>query len=362
LRAKFAGTPEAIIHFFLHVAEEVREILASLGARTLDEVVGRTDLLRQVPRGHADADALDLSAMLERVDAGGAAIRNTQAWNGRVHTSELNTRLLAAARLALQHGEPVALSYPIGNRDRTVGATLSGAIATQYGEAGLPEGTITVRFAGSAGQSFGAFLAHGVRLLLEGEANDYVGKGMAGGEIVLRPPVAARYPAQTAAIVGNTVLYGATGGEFYAAGRAGERFAVRNSGALAVIEGVGDHGCEYMTGGVVLVIGPTGRNFGAGMTGGRAYVFDADGGFAQRCNQDLVELGPLEALDEQHVRTLLIRHLERTGSGRADELLLNWDKVRTQFWRVQPRGLAPASLPHPVLQLPARVEDAVSAA
>jgi glutamate synthase (ferredoxin) len=362
LRAKFAGTPEAIIQFFLHVAEEVREILASLGARTLDEVVGRTDLLRQVPRGHAAADALDLSAMLERVDAGGAAIRNTQAWNGRVHTSELNTRLLAAARLALQHGEPIALSYPIGNRDRTVGATLSGAIASQYGEAGLPEGTITVRFAGSAGQSFGAFLAHGVRLLLEGEANDYVGKGMAGGEIVLRPPVAARYPAQTAAIVGNTVLYGATGGEFYAAGRAGERFAVRNSGALAVIEGVGDHGCEYMTGGVVLVIGPTGRNFGAGMTGGRAYVFDADGGFAQRCNQDLVELGPLEALDEQHVRTLLIRHLERTGSGRADELLLNWDKVRTQFWRVQPRGLAPASLPHPVLQLPARVEDAVSAA
>jgi glutamate synthase (ferredoxin) len=360
LRAKFDGTPEQVIHFFLHIAQEVREVLASLGARSLDEIVGRAELLRQVRRGHAEADALDLSPLLERVDQDGAPIRNTQPWNGRAAASELNLRIareaLASLELKVQSAElaeveqlktqnsklktPVELTYTIGNCDRTVGATLSGEIGARYGDAGLPEGTITLRFSGSAGQSFGAFLAPGVRMLLEGEANDYVGKGMGGGEIVVRPPAAAQRPTHENTIVGNTVLYGATGGALFAAGRAGERFAVRNSGAVAVAEGLGDHGCEYMTGGVVLVLGATGRNFAAGMTGGLAYVFDEDGGFATRYNAELVELGGLAEQDEANVRTLLLRHLEVTGSPRAADLLARWEAVRGQFVRVAPRGVS----------------------
>jgi glutamate synthase (ferredoxin) len=251
----------------------------------------------------------------------------------------------------------VELSYDISNRDRTVGATLSGAIGARYGEAGLPEGTITVLFAGSAGQSFGAFLAPGVHLRLDGEANDYVGKGMAGGEIVIRPPVAARYASHENAIIGNTVLYGATGGALYAAGRAGERFAVRNSGAVAVVEGVGDHGCEYMTGGVVLVLGATGRNFAAGMTGGLAYVFDELGDFAVRCNGDLVMIGGLDAADEANVRALLIQHRELTGSQRAANLLARWEAMRGQFYRIVPKGMEVVPLPRALLTVRDRVVD-----
>jgi len=301
LRAKFTGTPEQVIHFLLHVAQEVRELLARLGARTLDEVIGRTDLLHQVRRGVAESDRVDLSALLERLDQPGDAIRNIEAWNGRVTTSELNLQILHDAAPALEHGQTVELEYPIVNCDRTVGATLAGAIGARYGDAGLPEGTITLRYIGSAGQSFGAFQARGVRSLLVGEANDYVGKGMAGGEIIVRLRPEARYVSHENTIIGNTVLYGATGGALYAAGRAGERFAVRNSGAVAVIEGLGDHGCEYMTGGVVLVLGATGRNFAAGMTGGLAYVFDEDGSFATRCNTEMVELGAVDVEDEANI-------------------------------------------------------------
>ncbi len=339
LRAKFNGTPEQVIHFFLHLAQEIREILAALGARALDEVIGRTDLLRQVRRGYAEADRVDLSPLLERMDRDGEAICNTDPWNGRVTTSDLNARILADTGPALESGQAIALRYTIVNCDRTVGATLSGAIGARYGEAGLPEGTITLRFRGSAGQSFGAFQSAGMRMLIEGEANDYVGKGMGGGEIIVRPPDEARYASHENTILGNTVLYGATGGALYAAGRAGERFAVRNSGAIAVVEGLGDHGCEYMTGGVVLVLGITGRNFAAGMTGGLAYVFDEDGGFASRCNTDLVELGALAPDDEANIRTLLLRHLEVTGSARARDLLDRWEAVRRQFVRVAPRGV-----------------------
>jgi glutamate synthase (ferredoxin) len=347
------------MHFFLHLAQEVRAILASLGARTLGEIVGRTDLLRQVSRGHGDADLLDLSPLLERVDRPGQPIGNAQPWNGRITTSELNRRILndvfgqdqrpktkdqTSVNRSLVLGPSslvgaVELTYTIGNRDRTVGATLAGEIDARWGEAGLPEGKITLRFQGSAGQSFGAFLAAGVRMLLEGEANDYVGKGMGGGEIVVRPPAAARRATHENAILGNTVLYGATGGALYAAGRVGERFAVRNSGAVAVVEGVGDHGCEYMTGGVVLVLGATGRNFAAGMTGGVAYVFDEDGSFAGRCNGELVDLGELDAEDEANVRALLLRHLEVTGSDRAAALLDDWATARGRFVRVAPRGV-----------------------
>jgi glutamate synthase (ferredoxin) len=357
LRAKFSGTPEQVIHFLLHIAQEVREILAALGARSLDEVIGHTELLRQVRRNHAEADRLNLSPLLERLDQPGDAIRNTQPWNGRVHTSELNDRLLLDAALALEYGQAVELAYTIVNCDRTVGATLAGTIGARYGDAGLPEGTITVRFKGSAGQSFGAFQAPGVRLLLEGEANDYVGKGMAGGEIAVRPLAEARYCTHENTIVGNTVLYGATGGELYAAGRAGERFAVRNSGAIAVVEGLGDHGCEYMTGGVVLVLGATGRNFAAGMTGGLAYVFDEEGSFPIRCNTELVELGELDAEDEAIVHTLLARHLELTGSPRAADLLDRWGVVRGQFVRVAPQGIK-AQMPKAWVDLRERVAEA----
>jgi glutamate synthase (ferredoxin) len=352
----------------------VRELLAALGARTLDEIIGRADLLRQVKRGHAEADRLDLARLLERVDDAGQAIRNDQPSNGRITTSELNLRILDDVcssvefevlraeltedkQLSTQHSTlntGIELSYPIGNGDRTVGATLSGAIGAHYGEAGLPEGTVTLRFTGSAGQSFGAFLAPGVRLHLVGEANDYVGKGMGGGAIAVLPPAAARRATHENAIIGNTVLYGATGGMLYAAGRAGERFAVRNSGAVAVVEGIGDHGCEYMTGGVVLVLGTIGRNFAAGMTGGLAYVFDEDGGFATRCNSDMVDIGGLQAEDEVNVRALLQQHLDVTGSPRAADLLHRWERVRGRFVRVAPQGVE-VQLPRAWIELRERV-------
>ncbi len=254
------------MQFFLHVAEEVREGLAALGARSLDAVVGRTDLLHQVADGpDRGGDPLDLAPLLARVDGPGAAIRSLGTAHHATRVSDLNAYLVEQACYALADGQqPLTLHCAITNRDRTVGATLAGVIAARYGATGLPEGTIHIWFTGSAGQSWGAFLSPGLHLSLEGEANDYVGKGIAGGEITVRPARDAGYAAHANTILGNTVLYGATGGALYAAGQAGERFAVRNSGALAVIEGVGDHGCEYMTGGTVLVLGPTGRNFAAG--------------------------------------------------------------------------------------------------
>ncbi|MEN9936627.1 MAG: hypothetical protein RLZZ387_3206 [Chloroflexota bacterium] len=350
LRAKFTGTPEHVVHFFLHLAEEVREILASLGVRTLEELVGRTDLLRQIQRGYEGADTVSLAELLERVDEGGNPIRNTDAWNGRVTVGALNERLLADARAALDEGAAVELAYPITNVDRTIGSTLAGEIGARFGESGLPEGKVTVSFKGSAGQSFGAFLATGMRLLLDGESNDYVGKGMAGGEIVVRPSAKARFAWHESSIIGNTCLYGATSGALYAAGRAGERFAVRNSGGVAVVEGVGDHGCEYMTGGVVLVLGATGRNFAAGMTGGLAYVYDEHGSFPSRCNTDMVDLLPLEQQDEENIRALLVRHAELTGSARAAELLDRWQQARGKFWRVSPRGVPAPRMPKALIK------------
>jgi glutamate synthase (ferredoxin) len=351
LRARFPGKPEHVVNFFRHVAQEVREILASIGARSLNDIIGRTDLLRQVRRGHAGADALDLSALLARFDRPGDPIRNVQPWNGMIEVGTLNRRLIEDAACAIDHQLHVELHYPITNVDRTVGATLSGEIGRRFGETGLPEGMITVSFRGSAGQSFGAFLAPGMRMLLDGECNDYVGKGMAGGEIVVRPLPQARYPWHESTIIGNTCLYGATGGTLFAAGRAGERFAVRNSGAVAVVEGVGDHGCEYMTGGVVLVIGPTGRNFAAGMTGGIAYVYDEHGAFPSRCNTEIVTLAMLDPADEDNVRALLVRHVELTGSPHAASLLERWEVARGAFWRVQPRGMETVRLPKALLRV-----------
>jgi len=357
LRAKFTGTPEDVAHFFMHVALEVRELLAALGARTVAELVGRSDRLRQVPRGVAGSDAVDLTRLLQRVDDGSTAIRNAQSTNGRIGVDALNARLLADAAPALDEGMAIELAYPISNVDRTIGATLAGEIGRRFGVPGLPEGTITVAFHGSAGQSFGAFLAPGMRLVLTGESNDYVGKGMAGGELVVRPSPVARYVWHESSIIGNTCLYGATGGALYAAGRAGERFAVRNSGGIAVVEGVGDHGCEYMTGGVVLVIGGTGRNFAAGMTGGLAYLYDEHGNVATACNPEMVTLEPLEAQDEMNVRALLARHHETTASPRAAELLQQWETARARFVRVQPRGLAVVRLPQALLAVRERADS-----
>jgi glutamate synthase (ferredoxin) len=349
LRAKFNGTPEQVVHFLLHLAQEVRELLASLGARSIDEIVGRSELLRQLPSDATGIQGVDLRLLLERVDRPGDAIRNTDEWNGRVKVGKLNTRILEDALPALEQGIAVELAYPVTNVDRTVGATLAGEIGGRFGNAGLPDGTVTLCFRGSAGQSFGAFLAPGMRMLLDGECNDYVGKGMAGGEIVVRPTAQARYAWHESSIVGNTCLYGATGGALYAAGQAGERFAVRNSGAVAVVEGVGDHGCEYMTGGVVLVLGATGRNFAAGMTGGLAYVYDESGSFPARCNTEMVDLVQLDAQDEENIHALLVRHAEVTSSARATELLDNWAKVRGRFWRVKPRGVPAPSIPQALI-------------
>lgn len=352
LRARFKGQPEQAIWFFLHMAQEVRETLASLGFRKLEEVVGRTDLLEQIlPTNHPKAHTVDLRAVLGDPDPEGTRPRRCiQPRNDRGDVP-LDETLLRDAAPALERGEPVRLQYAIRNIHRTVGARLAGAIADRYGDAGLPDGTITLEFTGSAGQSFGAFLVKGMAVRLMGEANDYVGKGMGGGEIHLRPPAGARFIAHANVIMGNTCLYGATGGYLFAAGRAGERFAVRNSGCTAVVEGVGDHGCEYMTAGCVVILGETGRNFGAGMTNGEAYVLDETGDFPERYNPELVTIGRVtEPEDAARLRHLVERHQRASGSARAAELLARWEEVLLRFWKVAPKP--PEGLREP----PPRVE------
>ncbi|MCS6845374.1 MAG: glutamate synthase-related protein, partial [Caldilineales bacterium] len=340
---KFPGQPEHLMIFMVQVAEEVRRILAQLGYRSLNEVIGHTELLRQAVTG-PEAGYLDLAPMLWAPDTGYAR-RNTEPRNPLLVGSELGDRLAEEALAELERAEPAAgggyrvrLRYAIRNTDRTVGARLAGQLAKRYGNRGLPPYTILAEFEGTAGQSFGAFLCPGVHLHLTGRANDYVGKGLGGGEIVLRPPMSARYVWHENVIMGNTALYGATGGQLFAAGRAGERFAVRNSGAVAVVEGVGDHGCEYMTGGVVVVLGDTGRNFGAGMTGGRAYVYDPAKRLPRRYNPQLISLHRVTAaVYREELRRLVQRHLYLTGSPRARSLLEHWDEELEHFWLALPK-------------------------
>ncbi len=334
LRAKFPGKPEQVMAYFLFVAQEVREILAELGYRSLDEIIGHTELLT-VLDGET-ADRLDVTSLLVPPEGEGP-FHNVDSTNPLPDRSPLGDRFWEEALTAVQNRLPRVFHYPITNVDRTVGARLAGEIAQTYGEAGLPEGTITAVFHGSAGQSFGAFNVRGMHLYLIGEANDYVGKGMSGGELVLRPSYAARYESHRHVILGNTALYGATGGALYAAGRAGERFAVRNSGVTAVVEGVGDHGCEYMTGGVVVVLGETGRNFAAGMTGGRAYVYDPGHTFLRRLNraQVVVRRVPLE--EHPALKELVRKHYEKTGSVQAALVLRHWPIAVRDFWQVLPR-------------------------
>uniref|UniRef100_A0A179BHL5 Glutamate synthase [NADPH] large chain n=1 Tax=Rhizobium leguminosarum TaxID=384 RepID=A0A179BHL5_RHILE len=365
LRKRFKGAPEHVINYFFFVANEVREILASLGFTRLDEIIGASELLEKDEMlNHWKAKGLDFSRIFHKVDAP----KEETFWTSRQkHPIDdiLDRVLIEQAQPALTAKTPVAFEVGIKNVDRSVGAMLSGEVAKRYRHRGLKEDTINVTLRGTAGQSFGAFLARGVTFNLIGDGNDYVGKGLSGGKIIIRPPENSRIVAEDSIIVGNTVLYGATEGECYFRGVAGERFAVRNSGAIAIVEGVGDHGCEYMTGGVVVVLGATGRNFAAGMSGGVAYVLDETGDFASRCNMAMVELEPvpeeddmLEKLhhhggdlmhkgrvdvsgdmtrhDEERLYQLISNHLHYTGSARATEILDNWAEYRPKFRKVMP--------------------------
>jgi glutamate synthase domain-containing protein 2/glutamate synthase domain-containing protein 1/glutamate synthase domain-containing protein 3 len=338
LRARFAGTPEQVVNFMTFVAEEVREHMAALGVRRFEDLVGHAELLDMAPAvGHWKAEGVDLSALLVRPEVPESTGIHRQIAQEHGLERSLDNELITLCRPALDRQEPVQIVLPIVNRNRTVGGMLSGEIARKYGEAGLPSDTIRVDFTGSAGQSFGAWLARGVTLTLRGDCNDYMGKGLSGGRIVVMPREQARFVAEDNIIVGNVVLYGATAGEVFVRGQAGERFCVRNSGAVAVVEGVGDHGCEYMTGGVAVVLGRTGRNFAAGMSGGTAFVLDEQGRFAQLCNTGMVDLEDLvEDEDVSLVHGLVHRHAEYTGSAVAERLLGDWEAARERFVKVMP--------------------------
>ena len=335
LRRRFEGKPEHVVHYLFMVAEEVRRIMARLGVRSVDELIGRTDLLAPDEAvEHWKARGLDLSPLLELPSTEGP-LHCTRRPDAVLYDA-IDVDLVSNARADLETGRPIRVERTIVNRNRAVGGLLSSEIARIHGAEGLPDGTVELRLEGSAGQSFGAWLAPGVSLLLEGDANDYCGKGLSGGTLVVRPPASARFAAEENVIVGNTVLYGATSGRAFFRGLAGERFAVRNSGALAVVEGVGDHGCEYMTGGRVVVLGPTGLNFAAGMSGGVAYVLDGDGSFRDRCNMDLVGFDGITPDEAVELRTWVEEHRERTGSPVAERLLEDWRGTLNRFVKVMP--------------------------
>jgi len=335
-----------VIDYLVSVAQEVRETLARLGFRALNEIIGRSELLTEKTSGELPRGGkLALLPIVARTDVTDDRPRHyTQQWMSREEDS-LNERVYRTAARAIAKAKQIALSFKIRNTHRAIGARVAGEIAYRHGDRGLTDGTIDLTFSGTAGQSFGAFTVSGMRLTLIGEANDYVGKGMSGGEIIIRPPDEAAYVWSQNVIIGNTVLYGAIGGGLFAAGRAGERFAVRNSGATAVVEGVGDHGCEYMTAGAVVVLGEVGRNFAAGMTGGVAYALDLNENFKRHCNHELVTIDTVGVSDEQELRRLIERHLELTGSLRARDVLWHWDHYRRLFWKVVTQGAtaAPAS-------------------
>jgi glutamate synthase (NADPH/NADH) large chain len=366
LRKRFAGQPDHVVNFMTFVAEEVRELMAGLGFRTVDEMIGRSDCLEMRSAvEHWKVKGLDFGRVLFQPAAGdGVARFNCEAQDHGLEVA-LDHKLIEEARPAIEFRRPVRIETPVRNTNRIVGAMLSGQVARRYGHEGLPDDTIWVRCTGTAGQSFGGFLARGVTLELEGDANDYAGKGLSGGRLIVYPPADRRFVAEENIVVGNTVLYGAIAGEAYFRGVAGERFAVRNSGAIAVVEGVGDHGCEYMTGGCVVVLGPTGRNFAAGMSGGVAYVLDEDGTFARRCNLAMVELEPIAdeddrledlyhqggdlethglvelmrdmtRLDAQRLYVAIDKHREYTGSDRAARILENWPSMLHRFVKVMP--------------------------
>jgi glutamate synthase (ferredoxin) len=339
LRAKFDGKPEFVENFFRFVAEEVRELMAGLGFRTIDEMVGRVDRL-DVRRAvaHWKAKGVDLSPMLHEPETPRPGARHCVQAQHHGLDQALDNMLIEACRPALEHRKRLDLRFPIRNVHRTVGTMLGAEVTRRYGSLGLPDDTIHIRFTGSAGQSFGAFIPRGMTLQLEGDANDYFGKGLSGGKLLVYPDERATFAPEENVIIGNVALYGATGGEVYVRGLAGERFAVRNSGAVAVVEGVGDHGCEYMTGGRVVVLGPTGRNFAAGMSGGIAYVLDVGRRFKSRCNHALVDLEAVTTdEDVALVRDLITRHIRYTGSSYAERILRQWKTSQKRFVKVMPR-------------------------
>ncbi len=339
LRRRFEGQPEHVVNYFFFVAEEARRVMAELGVRSFDELIGRSDLIEASDAiDHWKARGIDLSGILafpEGVpeDAPRRQVRDQES----VLDENLDWALIEDSKPAIESGKPVSLEREVRNVDRCVGGILSNAIATRYGAAGLPEDTIEVRMSGSAGQSFGGWLAPGVSFKLRGEVNDYVGKGLSGGIIAVSPPEGVNFQPEENVLVGNTALYGATSGRAFFRGIGGERFAVRNSGATAVIEGVGDHGCEYMTGGEVVVLGPTGRNFAAGMSGGIAYVYDEDGEFDSRVNPAMLDqLEEPGGEDRIQLRGLIQEHLERTDSALARRILDEWDDASNRFVKVFP--------------------------
>ena len=354
LRDKFTGNADKVVNLITFYAQEVRELLASIGARSMDDIIGRADLLAQVSRGSAHLDDLDLNPLLITVD-GAADINYDRSKPRNAVPDTLDAEIVRDAARFLEDGEKMQLSYAVQNTHRTVGTRTSSHIVKNFGMRNtLQPDHLTVKLQGSAGQSLGAFAAPGLKLEVSGDANDYVGKGLSGGTIVVRPPMATPIVAADNTIIGNTVLYGATDGYLFAAGRAGERFGVRNSGAKVVIEGCGSNGCEYMTGGVAVILGSIGANFGAGMTGGMAYLYDPDGEAADMINHETLVTCPVSV---QHwitqLEDLLERHLEETGSRKAAEILQHWDTEKTKFVQVCPKEM--------LVHLPAPLKEEASA-
>jgi glutamate synthase (ferredoxin) len=338
LRKKFAGKPEYVINFFRFVAEDLRQIMSRLGFRTIDEMVGRSEKL-DVKHAveHWKAKGLDFSKILYKPDIDPSiSTRCTQKQDHGIDQA-LDHELIAQAGPALERGEKVVIDVQLRNIHRTVGAMLSHEISKIYGAAGLPDDTITVNAVGCAGQSFGGFSARGITFNVKGDANDYFGKGLSGAKLIIRPPEGSTFAAEKNILIGNVSFYGAIQGEAFINGLAGERFCVRNSGAITVVEGIGDHGCEYMTGGRAVILGPTGRNFAAGMSGGIAYVLDESGDFiANRCNPEMVDFDPLEKKDEVFLRERVEKHLSLTGSALARRLLADWENTLKKFVKVIP--------------------------
>jgi glutamate synthase domain-containing protein 2/glutamate synthase domain-containing protein 3 len=338
LRERFAGTPDSVVQYLLWIAEEMRELMAELGFRTVEEMVGHAELLDvEKAANHWKQKGLDFSALFHRPEVPHAIYNDGGQTLAEELESVADMELLEQARLALERGERVVIERAIGNTDRTLGTILGSEVSRAYGEEGLPEDTITLRLRGSAGQSLGAFCTRGLTFEVEGDTTDYCGKGLCGGKIIVRVPESSSFEPSRNIITGNVVLYGATSGEAYFQGMAGERFCVRNSGASAVVEGVGEHGCEYMTGGQVVVLGPTGRNFAAGMSGGIAYVLDEEGVFPSRVNPETVDLDPLDAEDLELIQRLLRNHFRYTRSKRADDVLRKWETLASRFVKVFPR-------------------------
>jgi glutamate synthase (NADPH) large chain len=338
LREKFYGRADHVVNFFTFVAEEIREYLALLGYRKFDDIIGRTDLLEsREDFDHWKLKKVDLKDLVHMPEESKIYKRYYAVAQVSKTDDVLDRDLIKEAEKALVHKEPVIIEKMVKNTDRTVGAMLSGEIAMRHGEEGLPDDTVQCTFRGSAGQSFGAFLASGATFRLEGDSNDYLGKGLSGGKIIVVPGEGSTFKPEENIIIGNTVLYGATRGEVYVKGIAGERFAVRNSGAIAVIEGVGDHGCEYMTGGRVVILGETGRNFAAGMSGGIAYVLDRKGNFDYFCNMGMVELSLVEDMqDAKELKKYIQNHYNYTNSRVAKNILKNWEESLPRFIKVTP--------------------------